>query len=104
VSDIHFHFHFENPGVLPAIEQLKEQLTMNQAELATALAGIGTALTGVGTQLEKATNEIVVAISNAGVTSPAVDAAVANLQAVSTALATAAQTLDDLNPDAPPVA
>jgi hypothetical protein len=90
VSDIHFHFHFENPGVLPAIEQLKEQMTMNQTELAAAL-------TAVGDQLSKATNEIVVAISNAGVTLPAVDAAVARLQA-------AAQALDDLNPDTPPVA
>lgn len=74
---------------------------MNQADLKTALDAIGTALTSVATQLEKATNEIVVAISNSGNTTPEVDAAVANLQAVAASLSAASQTLDDLNPDAP---
>jgi len=98
----HFHFHFhESPGVLPLLNDIKGIIEMNQAELATALGTVVTALTGVGTQLDKATNEIIVAISAGGITSPAVDAAVAQLQAVSTALAAAAQGLDDLNADTP---
>jgi ABC-type transporter Mla subunit MlaD len=80
-----------------------KRILMNQAELKTALDSIGTALGSVATQLEKATNEIIIAIQNAGSTTPEVDAAVANLQAVATALTTASQSLDDLNPDAPAV-
>ena len=79
-----------------------KRIIMNQADLKTALETIGAALSGVAAQLEKATNEIVIAISNSGTTTPEVDAAVANLQAVATALSAASQNLDDLNPDAPP--
>jgi len=78
-----------------------KRIIMNQAELKTALETIGTALSGVAAQLDKATNEIVIAISNQGNTTPEVDAALAGLQAVATALSAASQTLDDLNPDAP---
>ncbi|MBE7420674.1 MAG: hypothetical protein HS128_23505 [Ideonella sp.] len=74
---------------------------MNQTELKTALDSIAAALGAVASQLDKATNEVIVAISNAGNTTPEVDAAVANLQQVASALKTATQTLDDLNPDAP---
>jgi len=50
-------------------------------------------LTSVSDELDKATKEIKDAIANAGASTPAVDAAVARLEA-------AAKTLDDLNPDA----
>lgn len=60
---------------------------MNQTDLLQAL-------NAVGDELQKATAEIVAAVSNAGSTTPEVDAAVARLQA-------AAKALDDLNPDAP---
>ena len=72
-----------------------------QTELLAALQTVTTNLQGVGDQLTKATNEIIVAISATGAISPAIDAAVANLTAVATALKAASQTLDDLNPDAP---
>ena len=73
---------------------------MNQAELATALDGLSTSLTATSAELNKAMAEIVAALSSAGNTTPAVDAAVANLQKVTEALATVAKSLDDLNPDA----
>lgn len=78
-----------------------KRIIMNQTELKTALDSIAAALGAVASQLDKATNEVIVAISNAGNTTPEVDAAVANLQQVASALKTATQTLDDLNPDAP---
>jgi len=77
-----------------------KRILMNQAELKAALEGIGTALGEVSTQLEKGINEVIVALSNAGTTSPEVDAAVTSLQQVAAALKGATQTLDDLNPDA----
>ena len=82
------------------IEAQGLDIEMNQAEMAEALVGIGESLAGVGTQLGKAQAEIVAAIAAAGNSTPAVDAALANLQAVSDALAAASQSLDDLNPDA----
>lgn len=94
---------FPNRDTPSQLAQLKELIEMNQAELRDALQAVVTALNGVGTQLEKATNEIIIAIQNTGATSPEVDVAVASLQAVATALTTAAQALDDLNPDAVPV-
>lgn len=76
----------------PVLLALK-RITMNQAELAQALADIKT-------QADKAKDEIVAkvaeleaAISNAGSTSPEVDAALAALKG-------SVQGLDDLNPDA----
>jgi len=77
----------------PVLLALK-RITMNQAELAQALADIKT-------QADKAKDEIVAkvaeleaAIANAGSTSPEVDAALAALKG-------SVQGLDDLNPDAP---
>lgn len=96
------HIYYDSPGVLPILQRLERSITMNQAELAVALTGVATALGGVSTQLSKATDEIVVAIGNQGQTTPEVDAAVASLQAVTTALATASKALDDLNADATP--
>lgn len=102
MRDLHIHFHYDSPGVLPILQRLERSITMNQAELAAALVSVGTSLTAVSTQLSKATDEIVVAIGNQGQTTPEVDAAVASLQAVTTALATASKALDDLNADATP--
>ena len=103
MNEIHIHLHFPPSDVSSQLTQLKELITMNQTELRDALAAIGAALAAVGTQLQKATDEIILAIQNAGATTPEVDAAVANLVAVASALTTASQALDDLNPDAVPV-
>jgi hypothetical protein len=78
-----------------------KRILMNQAELKTALEGVGAALGEVATQLDKGINEVIVAISNAGNTTPEVDTALTNLQGIASALKAATQTLDDLNPDAP---
>lgn len=81
-----------------------KRIIMNQQELKTALEGIGAALSEVSAQLDKGINEVVIAISNAGNTTPEVDAAVTSLQQVAVALKSATQTLDDVNPDAAPAA
>lgn len=60
---------------------------MNQKELADTL-------TKVNDQIQKGIAEVIAAIASSGNTSTEVDTAVAKLQA-------AAQSLDDLNPDAP---
>jgi hypothetical protein len=77
-----------------------KRIIMNQAELKTALEAVGTALGEVSTQLDKGINEVIVAISNAGNTTPEVDAALASLSGIAASLKAATQTLDDLNPDA----
>lgn len=83
--------------LIPYLERI---IAMNQAEFAVVQA-LGTSLNAALVQFDKATNEIIVAISNAGATTPEQQAALDNLQSVATALKTAAQALDDLNPDAP---
>lgn len=76
---------------------------MTEDELALTLGGISDGLTAVGDQLAKATEEIIAALhAQTGTTSPAVDAAVNKLTTIGAALKAAAQTLDDLNPDAAP--
>lgn len=105
MSDIHVHVHVNlGAEVLAPITQQLKEIVMDMTQLQTTLATVASDLGAVSTQLDKATNEIVLAISNAGNTTPAVDAAVAQLQAVAAALRTASQGLDDLNPDAPPAA
>jgi ABC-type transporter Mla subunit MlaD len=103
MTTIHLHFHF--PPAAPDVEHLFDHLEdiimATQAELLASLQTVTTALQGVGAQLTKATDEIIVALSNAGAVSPEIDAAVAGLTAVADALKAASQTLDDLNPDAP---
>lgn len=84
--EIHVHQHADE-RVLVAVRNLERRIVMNQTDLLQAL-------NAVGDELQKATAEIVAAVSNAGSTTPEVDAAVARLQA-------AAKALDDLNPDAP---
>lgn len=100
--EIHIHHHDESGEILRTLHSIERKMTMNQAELATALGAIGDSLGSVGDELAKATAEIIAAVANSGNTTPEVDAAVARLQGVATALATAAQTLDDLNPDQAP--
>lgn len=92
MSTIHIHLHFPPTGDVPSplFKQLKELMSMNQAELKNAL-------TAIGDTLGKATDEIVLALNNLGQTSPEVDAAVERLRA-------AAKALDDLNPDPAAVA
>lgn len=60
---------------------------MNQEELAQALET-------ANTQIQKGIAEVIAAVAQSGNTTPRVDAAL-------TALQTAAQALDDINPDAP---
>ncbi len=118
MTELHLHFHFPPTGdiPLPLFNRLKDFLTMNNAELKTFAEGLAAQLTTVGeqltageVQLNKALNEITVAISNIGQTSPEVDAALAAVKAAADALTgkgaaigTVAQSLDDLNIDAPP--
>lgn len=103
--DIHIHFpKGSSPTALSTfINQLRKTL-MNQAELATALGGVSTQLSDVGTQMDKAMTELVVALSQAGLTSPEVDLQVAALQTLATSLKAASQALDDLNQDSAPAA
>lgn len=104
--EVHIHLHFHPaPGDVPVplFNELKRILSMNQAELATALGALQTALTDVGAQLDKGINEVILALQNAGNTSAEVDEKVAALQGIATALKTATQTLDDMNTDTPPV-
>jgi len=61
---------------------------MTQAELAQALSN-------VSDQIQKGIDEVKAAVAASGNTTPEVDAALTRLQGF-------AQTLDDLNPDAPP--
>lgn len=94
---------FRNWLLSPVINLL-EQIRMDNAALATALGAVSTTLSTVGDQLGKATEEIKLEIANGFQTTPAVDTALAKIQAVSAALATASQALDDLNPDTPAAA
>lgn len=106
----------DGQSLVNALLPYLERIIVNQAELKTALDGVSTSLAAFGAtldadvaQLNKALNEIVVALSNMGSTTPEVDAAVTALQAAAAALAdkgtalqTVSQSLDDLNPDTPP--
>jgi phenylpyruvate tautomerase PptA (4-oxalocrotonate tautomerase family) len=81
--------------VITILNRLERTIAMNQQELAQAL-------TDAAAQATKAKDEIVAkvaaleaAILAGGATTPEVDAALASLKGV-------VQTLDDLNPDAPP--
>ena len=84
------------------IEAKEIDIMMTMDQLAPVLDSLGTNLTGVAAQLAKAQQEIVDAIGRAGQTTPEVDAAVAKLTAITDALKSAAQSLDDLNADLPP--
>lgn len=81
--------------VMAKLNQLQEQITMNQAELETALTAVGTRLTEASTEIVARLQDLQDAITAAGNTTPEVDAALANVQTLAAALA-------DIVPDAPP--
>lgn len=81
--------------VMAKLTQLQEQIAMNQAELETALANVGTRLTEASTEIVARLQDLQDAITEAGNTTPAVDAALANVQTLAAALA-------DIVPNDPP--
>ena len=81
--------------VMAKLNQLQEQIAMNQAELETALANVGTRLTEASTEIVARLQDLQDAITEAGNTTPAVDAALANVQTLAAALA-------DIVPNDPP--
>lgn len=81
-------------GEIALLLLLLQRQTHFQGIIMATLADFTTALNGVNDQLQKALAEIQAEIANIGQSTPAMDAALARLQA-------AAQALDDLNPDAP---
>ncbi len=81
------HIMWNGIKFLKSVTHNLKHIIMTQAELATTLGDIST-------QFQKGIDEVVAAVANSGQTTPEVDAAVAKLRA-------AAQTLDDINPDAP---
>lgn len=89
-------------AIFLALLRIDRKITMNQAEMAQFLRNFGTGLSDISDQLSKATDEIVKAVQNQSDVSPELQAAVDALTPVKDALATKSQTLDDLNPDAPP--
>lgn len=79
-------------GLLLTFLQGKRIMT-TQAQLAILLASISDQLEKASTELSAEIQTLTTEISNAGATTPEVDASVARLQAI-------AQKLDDMNPDA----
>jgi hypothetical protein len=84
------------------IESQEIDNMMTQAELALALGAVADSQKTMNDQLVKAQAELIAAIQNAGNTTPAVDAALARLQAAVDAGKAVAQALDDMNPDPAP--
>lgn len=84
------------------MERNKNKIMAKVSELAGQLAPIVTALNDVGAQLGKATAEILKAVQD---NDPEIPAAVTEkieaLNGIAAALKSAAQSLDDLNPDEP---
>lgn len=72
-----------------------EAIMASQAEQAAALRALSAQLTKARAEIIRAVDRLALALANAGATTPEVDAATADLQAV-------VQTLDDLNPDEAP--
>ncbi len=73
------------------------RITVNQTELAQALADLTTQADKAKAEIVAKVADLETAIANAGSTTPEVDAALAALKG-------SVQGLDDLNPDAPPPA
>lgn len=104
-GDVHVHLPPSGDIPLPLFNQLKELITMNNDEITAALDAANAKLQSIGAQLDKGINEVIVAISQAGSAVPqTVVDAVNRLKSTVDAIGTKAQTLDDLNPDAPPPA
>lgn len=92
------------PATLSDLQHAERRIMSKLSQLGPALIALGADLTAVAEQLDKSTQEIVNAVSNVDLPGEA-QAALDNLSALSGRLKTAAQGLDDLNPDAePPVA
>jgi len=118
--DIHVHFHHtpavDVGGLLRLILSKVDTIMAKTSEVTTAINAAVDALNTVATnqqaasdQLAKATAEIIAAVSNQDEASPELQEAATRLQAAVDALGVstdgikaAAQTLDDLNPDAAP--
>lgn len=80
----------------PVMKALK-RIIMNQAELAQSLNDLKTQADKAKAEIVKKVADLETAITNAGNSTPEVDAALANLKG-------SVQGLDDLNPDAAPPA
>lgn len=116
----HIHFHFPPTGDIPSsfFNQLKALITMEMAQLKTVLGEIAgtlaantTTLAENGTTLAKSFDELIVKIGGIGQTDAETDALITSIKEGLAAQATAlaaqgkvAKDLDDLVPDAPPVA
>ena len=81
-------------SILKSILDKVNAIMATQAELAATLATVKTQLTKASGEITARIQALVDALAAAGGTTPEVDAAVADLQAV-------AQALDDINPDTP---
>ena len=79
--------------VITILNRLERQITMNQAELAQALNDAKDQAAKAKAEIVKKIADLEAAITNAGSTTPEVDAALAALKGE-------VQGLDDLNPDA----
>lgn len=81
--------------VMAKLNQLQEQITMNHAETAAALTAVGDRLTEASTEIVARLQDLQAAITEAGNTTPEVDAALARVQTLAAALA-------DIVPNDPP--
>ena len=103
---VHHYFHLAQDEtakldkMVDILTYLKET-NVNKQEFANAIETTTTALTGVSDQLTKALGEIVEAIANSGISTPAMDSALAKLQLVTAGLEGVSTSLDNLNVDAP---
>lgn len=91
MNGIHIYHHIQVEG---AALGLLEKIMATQAELAQQLTDIRNQLQKASGEIQARVAALEAAIAAAGNTSPAVDAALADVKAI-------AQALDDLNPDAP---
>ena len=84
--DVYHHFAADQT-VLAAINELKELIVMNQAQLEQALAEVKANLTEASTELVAKIAALEQAVIAAGNTTPAVDAALADVRTLAASLA-----------------
>jgi hypothetical protein len=84
--DVYHHFAADN-SVIAAITELKELIVMNQAQLEAALVQVKTDLTEASTELVAKIAALEAAVAAAGNSTPAVDAALADVSALAAGLA-----------------
>lgn len=82
-------------SIVNHLSTLKEIIIMNETELVQALADIKAQADKAKAEVIAAVAALEAALASAGTVSPAVEAALADLRG-------AVQSIDDLNPDAPP--